>query len=147
MPIQPAEIAWNAATVNDFREHGGRITQGPLAGSNLLLLTTIGARSGDAKTSPVGYTRDAERYVIVGSNSGGPTNSAWLYNLRANPIVTIEVGEETFQARATVTRGAERRRLLDAHIAIIPAFGQYEQMTARELPVITLERVDQEARA
>ena len=147
MPIQPSEIAWNTAMINDFREHGGRITQGPLAGANLLLLTTIGARSGDAKTSPVGYTRDAERYVIVGSNSGGPTNSAWLYNLKANPIVTIEVGEETFQARATVTKGAERRRLLDAHIAKIPAFGQYEQMTGRELPVITLERVDQETRA
>lgn len=147
MPIQPAEIAWNTATIKDFRDHGGRITQGPLAGANLLLLTTIGARSGSPRTSPIGYTRDGERYVIVGSNSGGPTNSAWLYNLKANPIATIEVGEETFRARATVTEGAERRRLLDAHIAAIPAFGQYEQMTGRELPVITLERIDQETRA
>ena len=147
MPIQPAELAWNDGIIKDFREHGGRITEGPLAGASLLLLTTIGARSGRPRTSPVGYTRDAERYVVVGSNSGGPTNSAWLYNLKANPIATVEVGEETFQAQATVTEGAERRRLLDAHIAAIPAFGQYEQMTDRELPVVTLERIDQRARA
>ncbi len=147
MPIQPAEIAWNDATIKDFREHGGRITEGPLAGGSLLLLATLGARSGHPRTSPVGYTRDGDRYVIVGSNSGGPRNSAWLYNLQANPVATVEVGEETFQVRATVTAGAERRRLLDAHIAAIPAFGQYERMTTRELPVVTLERIDQDARA
>ena len=141
MPVQQAEIDWNTATINDFREHGGRITQGPLAGSSLLLLTTTGAKSGQGRTSPIGYTRDGDRYVIVGSNSGGPTNSAWLYNLKANPLATVEVEDETFQVRATITEGAERRRLLDAHIAAIPAFGQYEQMTSRELPVIALERI------
>lgn len=147
MPIEPAELAWNAGTIKDFREHGGRITEGPLAGANLVLLTTMGARSRSPRTSPVGYTRDAERYVLVGSNSGRPTNSAWLYNLKANPVAMIEVGEETFQVRATVTEGAERRRLLDAHVAAIPAFGEYERMTERELPVVTLERIDEAAGA
>ncbi|MGZ5315173.1 MAG: nitroreductase/quinone reductase family protein [Solirubrobacterales bacterium] len=145
MPVQPAEIAWNEATIRDFREHAGKITEGPLAGSSLLLLTTTGARSGRAQTVPVGYTRDGDRYVIVGSNSGGPTNSAWFHNLKAHPIATVEVGEETFQASATVTVGSERRRLLDAHIAAIPAFGEYEHMTERELPVVTLERIDEGA--
>ena len=141
MPVEQTEIDWNTATINDFRAHGGRITQGPLAGSNLLLLTTTGAKSGQPRTSPIGYTRDGERYVIVGSNSGGPTNSAWLYNLKANPLATVEVGDETFQVRATITEGAERRRLLDAHIVAIPIFARYEQMTAREIPVIALERI------
>lgn len=142
MPIEPAEIAWNAAMIEDFRGHGGRITTGPLAGASLLLLTTIGARSGQAQTSPVGYTRDRDRYVVVGSNSGGPRNSAWLYNVKANPVATVEVGTDSFHVNAIVTEGAERRRLLDAHIAAIPAFGQYEQMTDRELPVVALERID-----
>jgi hypothetical protein len=51
------------------------------------------------------------------------------------------VGDETFQARATIVEGDERRRLLDAHIAAIPMFGKYEQMTDRELPVVALERI------
>jgi deazaflavin-dependent oxidoreductase (nitroreductase family) len=141
MPIQPAEIAWNTATIEDFREHGGRITKGPMAGASLLLLTTTGSKSGKTQTTPLGFTRDRDRYVVVGSNSGGPNQSAWLYNLQADPIVTLEVGAERFQAQATVAEGSERRGLLDAHVAAIPAFGDYERMTARELPVVTLERL------
>ena len=141
MPVEQSEIDWNTTTIDDFRAHGGRITQGPLAGSNLLLLTTTGAKSGETRTSPIGYTRDGDRYVIVGSNSGNPTNSAWWYNLKANPVATVEVGEETFQVRATTAEGAERRRLLDAHIAAIPIFARYESMTAREIPVVALERI------
>jgi deazaflavin-dependent oxidoreductase (nitroreductase family) len=142
MPTEPAEIAWNSSTIKDFREHGGRITEGPLTGHSLLLLTTTGAKSGRLYTAPLGYSRDGDRYVVVGSNSGGPNQSAWLYNVKADPMVTVEVGAETFPARATITDGQERRRLLDGHIAAIPIFARYEQMTDRELPVITLDRLD-----
>lgn len=141
MPIQPGEVAWNEAIIADFRAHGGQISQGPLAGANLVLLTSIGAKSGAARTSPVGYTRDGERYVLVGSNSGGPTNSAWVANVRLHPEVSVEVGAEKFRARATVTEGAERRRLFDAHATAIPAFAKYELMTERELPVVVLDRL------
>jgi deazaflavin-dependent oxidoreductase (nitroreductase family) len=141
MPVEQTEIDWNTAMITDFRAHGGQITQGPLAGSNLLLLTTTGAKTGQTRTSPIGYTRDGDRFVIVGSNSGNPANSAWWYNLKTNPVATVEVGEETFQVRATTTEGAERRRLLDAHIAAIPIFARYESMVTREIPVIALERI------
>ncbi len=141
MPVEQTEIDWNTAMITDFRAHGGQITQGPLAGSNLLLLTTTGAKTGQTRTSPIGYTRDDDRYVIVGSNSGNPSNSAWWYNLKTNPVATVEVGEETFQVRATTTEGAERRRLLDAHIAAIPIFARYESMVTREIPVVALERI------
>jgi deazaflavin-dependent oxidoreductase (nitroreductase family) len=140
MPIQPGEVAWNQAIIADFRAHHGQISQGPLAGANLVLLTTTGAKSGLPRTSPVGYTRDGERYVLVGSNSGGPTHSAWVANVKTNPEVTVEVGEETFRARATLTGGAERRRLFDAHATAIPAFAEYERMTEREIPVVVLDR-------
>lgn len=141
MPIPPEEVAGNDIIIADFRTHAGQITKGRLAGHNLVLLTTIGAKSGVRRTSPVGYTRDGDRYVLVGSNSGGPTHSAWVANVRAHPEVTVEVGTETFRARATVTKGAERRRLFDAHAAAIPIFVRYEQMTERELPVVVLERL------
>jgi deazaflavin-dependent oxidoreductase (nitroreductase family) len=142
MPIPEGEQTWNAGTIADFRAHEGRITTGPLAGSNLLLMTSSGVRSGRPRTAPLGYTRDGERYIVVGSNSGRDEQAEWVANILAHPIVTVEVGTETFQARTEVTQGPERRRLLDAHIEAIPIFGRYETMTTRELPVVLLERID-----
>lgn len=143
MPSLVEELAWNGAMIADFRAHEGRITTGPLAGASLVLLTTTGAKSGQPRVTPLGYTRDGERYVVVASNSGQPTNPAWLANIRAKPEVGVEVGTEAFRARAVITSGAERRRLFDAHVTVIPAFGDYERMTERQIPVVTLERIDQ----
>jgi deazaflavin-dependent oxidoreductase (nitroreductase family) len=140
MQVSERELSWNARIIENFHEHGGRVTLPPFQDSNLLLLTTTGATSGQLRTSPLGFTRDGERYVVVGSNSGGPLDPVWRANVAANPAVTIEAGGETFAARATITQGAERRRLLDAHQAAIPIFVKYEGMTDRELPVIALER-------
>lgn len=141
MPIDDRETSWNASIIADFHAHAGSITTGPLAGSNLLLMTSTGATTGRPHVAPLGYTRDADRLVVVGSNSGRTWDPAWLRNIRADPVVTVELGTETFQARAAVTTGAERRRLLDAHIAAIPIFARYEAMAGRELPVVTLERI------
>ena len=93
------ETSWNDRIIADFHEHAGQITQGRLAGANLLLMTSIGASSGEPRTAPLGYTRDGDRFVVVGSNSGLPQQPGWLANIRANPVVSVEVGVETFQAR------------------------------------------------
>ena len=145
MPIQPGEVAWNEGIIADFHEHAGQITRGRLAGSNLLLMTSMGSKSGQPRISPLGYTRDGDRYVVVGSNSGQPHQPAWLANVGANPIVSVEVGTETFRALATITDGAERERLWAAHVAKIPFFANYEKMTERELPVVTIERLAEPA--
>jgi len=142
MAKTPEETAGNDALVADFRAHDGQITQGRLAGAAMLIMTSTGAKTGLQRTVPLGYHRDGESYVLVGSNFGRHEQPAWLANLTKNPIVTVEVGTETFQARATVTGGSERRRLLDARIAAIPIFGDYERKAERELPVIILERID-----
>jgi deazaflavin-dependent oxidoreductase (nitroreductase family) len=141
MPLDLDAEAWNQKIIDNFRGNGGRVTIPPFVGSNLLILHTTGARSGEHRVAPLGYTRDGERYVVVGSNSGGPINSAWLHNLKANPDVTVEVGSESLLARATVTSGAERQRLWEQHVAAIPIFGDYERMTDREIPVIVVEPV------
>ena len=137
-----ADQAWNETIMADFRAHGGQITQGRLKGAAVLLMTSIGAKSGMPRIAPVAYHRDGGAYVVVGSNSGRDDQPAWLENVRRNPVVTVEVGTDKFQARARIAEGAERRRLLDARIAAIPQFGQYEKMTSRELPVIVLERIE-----
>ncbi len=140
MPIPASEVDWNETHLADFRAHDGEITQGPLKGANVLLLTTTGARSGEPRVTPLGYTSDADRWVVVGSNSGHAHDPAWVANIRADPHVVVEVGTETFPALARITSGAERERLWAAHKAALPVFARYETMTHRELPVIALER-------
>lgn len=141
MPIDAREQAWNQKIIENFRANAGKVTMPPFVGANLLLLTSTGARSGEARISPLGFTRDGDRYVVVGSNSGYPAHSAWVSNVKAHPIVTVEAGAETFGARATVTAGAERKRLWERHVAAIPVFGDYQRKTEREIPVVTLERL------
>ncbi len=135
------ENSWNDAIVTDFRAHQGQITQGRLKGASILLMTSTGAKTGQPRLAPVAYHREGDAYVVVGSNSGQDKQPTWLANLRKNPIVTVEVGTEKFQARARITEGPERRRLMDDRIAMVPQFGEYEKMTRRELPVVVLERV------
>jgi len=141
MPIPASEVTWNENHVADFRANGGRITKGPLKGANVLLMTSTGVKSAEPRLTPLGFTQDGGRWVVVGSNSGYDHHPAWVANIRANPYVTVEVGKDKFRAVATITEGDERQRLWAAHKRAIPAFARYEAMTDRELPVVTLERI------
>jgi len=109
-------------------------------GAPILLLTTRGAKSGTVYTTPLAYTRDGNRLVIIASKGGAPSNPAWYHNLVANPTVTVEVGPEKFEAKASVAQGDERDRLFDAQAALMPNFAEYQQNTTRRIPVVVLER-------
>ena len=144
MTDQDPRAAFAAMTtllITDFRANGGKVTSGPFAGRPVLLLTTTGARSGQPRLAPVVYSRDGEHYVIVASKGGAPTHPAWYHNLLANPVVTVEVGRETFDARARVTEGAERDRLFAERAASSPSFAEYQRRTTRVIPVVVLERL------
>jgi deazaflavin-dependent oxidoreductase (nitroreductase family) len=130
---------FNRQLIEEYRANGGRVT-GVFAGASLLLLTTTGARSGQPRVAPLIYTTDNGRWIVIASKGGAPTHPDWYYNLRANPEVTVEVGTESFPARATVTTGAERQRLFDQMAARMPNFAEYQGNTVRQLPVIVLER-------
>ena len=129
------------ALIIDFRAHGGEVRSGPLAGRPILLLTTTGAKTGQLRLAPLVYRRDRDRYVVAASKGGAPTNPAWYANLVANPVVTVEVGGETFEALATVTEDAERDRLWAAHVAENPYFADYQVRTSRIIPVVVLDRI------
>ena len=135
---------WNAATIQEFHSKAGKGI-GPF-GDQLMLLTTVGARSGDEHITPVMYHRDGERYIVVASKGGAPDHPGWYSNLMANPAAKIEVGTatgiETFEVRASEAKGEERDRLYAERVAIAPGFGEYERMTSRKIPVIILERTD-----
>jgi deazaflavin-dependent oxidoreductase (nitroreductase family) len=131
---------FNQNVIDEFRANEGRVG-GPFAGRSMLLLTTTGAKSGQPRTSPLVYTTDGDRLVVIASKGGAPTNPAWYHNLLANPEVTLEVGTERFPARATVTAGQERERLFAAQAALMPGFADYQRKTTRQLPVIAFERL------
>jgi deazaflavin-dependent oxidoreductase (nitroreductase family) len=130
---------FNKRLIAEFRANGGKVG-GQFAGAPMLLLTTTGRRSGQPRTNPVVYTTDNGRYVIIASKGGAPTNPDWFHNLRANPEVIVEIGGETFPARATVPEGAERDRLFTRMVGQMPGFGEYQTMTTRQIPVVLLER-------
>lgn len=131
------------ALIDDFRSHGGEVTEGVHAGRTVLLLATVGAKTGAPRIAPLVYTRDGGRYVIVASKGGAPAHPAWYFNLVADPLVTVEVGGETIAARATVTEGADRDRLFAAHAAEFPYFVGYQKKTSRVIPVVLLLRIGQ----
>src|SRR4051794_35801889 len=133
--------AFNAGVVEGFRANNGDVP-GRWANQPLLLLTTIGARSGQQRTTPLLYSTDGDRYVVIASKGGEPTHPDWYRNLVANPNVTVEVRGETFPALAQVAEGAERRRLFDQQAAQMPFFAEYERKTPREIPVVVLSRED-----
>jgi deazaflavin-dependent oxidoreductase (nitroreductase family) len=144
MTIPDSSVAFSQrdkALIDDFRAHGGEVTQGVHTGRTVLLLTTTGAKTGEPRIAPLVYTRDGDCYVIVASKGGAPAHPAWYLNLVADPVVTVEVGRETITARATVTDGAERDRLFAAHAAEFPYFVGYQKKTTRVIPVVLLERL------
>jgi deazaflavin-dependent oxidoreductase (nitroreductase family) len=139
MSIDMGQI--NRDVVEQFRANGGEIKEGMFKGSPIVLLTTKGAKTGAIHTTPLVHTRDGDRYVVIASKGGAPTNPAWYHNLVANPTVTVEVGPEKFEARATVAQGQERDRLFNAQAALMPGFAAYQRNTTRRIPVVVFERL------
>ncbi len=128
---------FNTRIINEFRANGGKVG-GPFAGAPVLLLTTTGARSGATRVNPLVYLPDGERIVIFASKGGAPANPAWYHNLRAHPVVTVEVGEHTKRMRAVELAGEERDRLFAEQERRFPTFSQYQANTSRVIPVIAL---------
>jgi deazaflavin-dependent oxidoreductase (nitroreductase family) len=104
---------FNRKIVEEFRANGGKVG-GQFEGFPLLLLHTTGAKSGAERINPLAFRRDEERYVVFASKAGAPTNPDWYHNVVAHPEVTVEVGGETFPARAHVAEAEERARLWEA---------------------------------
>jgi deazaflavin-dependent oxidoreductase (nitroreductase family) len=109
-------------------------------GTTILLLTTQGRRSGEARTTPLIHRTDGERWVIVASKGGAPANPSWYENLQANPEVTIELPGEKVSVRASTADGEERTRLWSLMVEVWPAYEDYQANTDREIPVVVLTR-------
>lgn len=136
---------WNANIIEEFRSNEGRVG-GYFDGATMLLLHTTGRRTGKEHVTPVVYLPDDDRWVVIGSKGGAPSDPDWVRNLEANPDVTIEVGTETIPARVTkVLRGGpEWESLYAKQVARREGFAEYLDKTEgiRTIPVIVIERRD-----
>jgi len=132
---------FNAGVINDFRANGGKVG-GQMENIPLLLVTMKGAKSGRTITLPLAYSKDGSRFVVIASFAGAPQNPSWYHNLVAHPDVTIELGGEKFQAKATIPQGAERDRLFKQQADQLPIFNEYQKKTTRRIPVIVIERAN-----
>lgn len=129
---------WNASVIEEFRANAGKVG-GPFEGAPLLLLSTTGAKSGRTRINPLMYLPDGDRFVVIASKGGAPTDPDWFFNVTANPEASIEVGTETIPVRAVVAEGAERDRLYDEQASRYPQFREYQDGTDRLIPVVVLE--------
>lgn len=121
-----------------YRTSGGRLGFGAGQITNLLL-TTTGRKSGAARTVPLAYIADGDRWVVVASNGGADRHPAWWLNLRGNPRGEVQVGRETRAVRARLATPDERARLWPRLKAVNPFYSRYEQITPRQIPVVILE--------
>ena len=136
-----AEVTdWNRKIIEEFRANGGRVG-GQFEGAPLLLLHTVGARSGQERVNPMMYRAVGDGYAVFASKAGAPTNPDWYHNLRANPRVRAEIGTGTVQLAARVAEGEERERIWSAQKQEYPGFADYERKTDRQIPVVILEPV------
>ncbi|WP_093171872.1 nitroreductase/quinone reductase family protein [Sinosporangium album] len=132
---------FNKQVIEEFRANGGRVG-GMFEGARLLLLTTIGAKSGTPHTTPLGYLHDGgERVLIIASAGGAPHHPAWFHNLLANPQVVVDDGVFTYDARAVVLPEEERDRAFARAVEDDPGWGDYQAKATRVIPVVALEPV------
>jgi deazaflavin-dependent oxidoreductase (nitroreductase family) len=129
----------NAQIIEEFRANEGKVG-GYFEGKTLLLLSTTGAKTGRTHTTPAIYLEDGVRYVVFASNGGAPHNPGWYHNVRVNPDVVVEVGTESFPARAEVLEGNERDELFRRQADRDPSFDEYQAAMERLMPVIALTR-------
>ncbi|MGP4016090.1 nitroreductase/quinone reductase family protein [Saccharopolyspora sp. 5N708] len=134
-------MSFNHAIIEEFRANAGNVG-GPCTDNDLLLLTTTGAKTGQPHTVPLGYVRHGDQLLITASNLGAPQHPAWYHNLLAHPLVQVELGTETFEAIAVPTEGPHRDQLFAHLTRAAPGYADYQARTNRTLPVITLQRTE-----
>ena len=130
--------AYNKTIIDEFRANNGTVPSRP--GQQILLLHTVGAKSGLPRTNPVSYLEGDGCLYVFATKGGSPQHPDWYLNLTAHPNVSIEVGPETYEAAATTVPAPDRDRIYAEMVQARPHFGDYETKTTRVIPVVALHR-------
>jgi deazaflavin-dependent oxidoreductase (nitroreductase family) len=122
-----------------YRETGGEVGH-EWQGTQTLLLTTTGRKSGEARELPLIYAPWDGAYLIVASKGGADEPPAWFLNLQADPSVEVQVMDDRFKAKARVATPEEKAQMWPTMIKEWPAYDEYQKKTDREIPIVVLER-------
>jgi deazaflavin-dependent oxidoreductase (nitroreductase family) len=137
-PVADSASDYNAKIIQEFRANGGHVG-GPWADTPMLLIHHIGAKSGTERVTPLAYfPRPDGRYVIVASSGGSPAHPDWYHNLKAHPVIKVEVGGQAFSVLAEELDGTARTELWPRLVAEAPTLGEHQARTARQIPVFML---------
>jgi deazaflavin-dependent oxidoreductase (nitroreductase family) len=133
---------YNTKIIEEFRANEGHVG-GPWAGTTMILLHHVGARSGIERVTPLAFSAQGDgRFAVWAANGGSPAHPAWYYNLKASPRITVEVGSETFTVLAEEVGGTARAGLWPELVAQYPQLGEVQATTTRQFPVFMLTRQD-----
>ena len=128
---------FNSKIIEEFRANEGKVG-GMFEGAPILLLHSVGAKSGQERINPMMFQKVGDDYAVFASMAGAPTNPAWYHNLTANPTARIEVGTDEFSVVARQTDGNERETIWETQKSRFPTFAEYEAKTSRVIPVMIL---------
>lgn len=136
----PSPVQWVRDQVALYERSGG--TQGTTlrdTGLPVVILTTVGARSGKVRKTPLMRVEHDGDYLAVGSQGGAPTDPKWCHNLLAHPDVLLQDGPVVRKVRARLVHGAERAAWWERAVAAFPPYASYQERTEREIPLFVLE--------
>ena len=128
------------SVITEFRANDGRVG-GDLAGTPVLLIHHLGARTGTERVTPLAYSSQVDGGLVIAASNGGSTrHPAWYHNLKAHPTIAVELGTETFIVLAEEVTGAARADLWPKLAAASPTLSEFQAKTARRIPLFTLTR-------
>ncbi|MBB5928492.1 deazaflavin-dependent oxidoreductase (nitroreductase family) [Streptomyces echinatus] len=147
MPLEgeyePSPTQWVREQVEEYESSGG--TKGTTlldTGLPVIVLTTLGAKSGKIRKTPLMRVEHAGRYAVVASVGGAPKHPVWYFNVKAHPLVELQDGPERRDMRAREVTGAEKAEWWERAVAAFPPYAEYQEKTARQIPVFVLEPLD-----
>lgn len=139
-PIVPRIMRWMShANTWVYQKSGGKLGGRFLRGAPVCLLTTIGRKSGEPRTTPLLYLRDGDSVVVVASQGGMPKHPLWYLNLQATPECEVQIREETLKLKARTASPEERTTLWPRLLEMYSDFEDYQSWTDRVIPVVILE--------
>ncbi|MUL81941.1 MULTISPECIES: nitroreductase/quinone reductase family protein [unclassified Mycolicibacterium] len=135
------QVILDRQVIEEFRRRESVVKSHGLEKITVALVTTVGAKTGAERISPLTYTTEGDDVIVVASDYGSSSHPGWYYNIMANPKVRVEIGAQPYEANATIlTDGPERQRLWDDRVRQFPNFKEFQDKTDRLIRVVVLRR-------
>jgi deazaflavin-dependent oxidoreductase (nitroreductase family) len=148
MPIDgeyaPSPSAWSRKQAESYESSGGTRST-TLNGMPVVVLTTLGRRTGKVRKTPLMRVEHDGVYAVVASLGGAPQHPVWYHNVLAHPQVELQDAAERHDYAAREVHGEERALWWERAVAAYPPYADYQTRTSREIPVLVLERTAPDA--